>query len=190
MEQGTSEEGIGAVSTDESDSAEANIEKIREILFGAQAREITARFAELRAALEREVAALHAELKAAVEPIDRYSRHEVEALNTRLGEQERLRVEAMRASEERTGQRLDELRAHLEERARLLQDDLRRKEEALAAATRRAIKELDLRKVDRNALAGLLAQTAVNVGGSEAYPPPSPVERPPEGEDIPRGRPH
>jgi hypothetical protein len=152
------------VTTGANEDAAQDLENLREILFGGQRREFDERLRRLEEQLTTETAELRAEIKSALEPIESYGREEIRALNDRLREQESLRISDIHATEERANQRMEELRSHLEERTKLLSDELRRKEEMLAGATRKAIKELELRKVDRDALAGLLSQTALHVG--------------------------
>ena len=158
-----------------------DLEKLREVLFGAVRRDLERRLVLLEERLGRELAQLRAEIEDAVAPIERFGREEIQALGTRLRDQDQLRVDAIRASEDRAKQLVDELRVHALEEIKLAMDQARRREDAFTTGMRKAIRELDTRKVDRTALAGLLSETAVHVG-REPHPESS--------EDEHKGRHH
>jgi Skp family chaperone for outer membrane proteins len=143
--------------------ADLNLEKLREILFGADRRDIERRLNRLDERLDRELTQLRKAIEDAVEPIERFGREEIQSLGGRLRDQEQLRMETFRASEERAKQLVEELRTHTLEQIKLVADQFRRREDAFTTAIKKAIRELDLRKMDRAALAGLLSETAVNV---------------------------
>jgi ATP-dependent Clp protease ATP-binding subunit ClpA len=167
-------------------SASGNLEKIRDILFGAQAREHDRRFAQLEQHLLREATDLRNDLKRRFESLELYIKKEVESLTNRLSKEQDLRGESVT----RLTQDLTHLAATLEEKARRLEQQVTQSqshvlqqltertnelaEEARArhaetkSAIEGAVRDLRAEKTDRATLAGILMEAAQRLSKGEA----------------------
>lgn len=80
--------------TDPGDSAETdNVDKIRDILFGNQMREVDQRFASLEKSLAKDLNALRNENALQIESLKTFIESEIEILGSRLAGEENARIE-------------------------------------------------------------------------------------------------
>lgn len=167
-------------------SASGNLDKIRDILFGAQAREHDRRFAQLEQHLLREATDLRHDLKRRFESLELYIKKEVEALTNRLSKEQNVRGESVT----RLTQDLTQLAATLEEKARRLEQqasqaqsyllqqlteqtgelaaDVRARHAEATSAIERAVRDLRAEKTDRTALAAILLEASQRLANEEA----------------------
>lgn len=167
-------------------SASGNLDKIRDILFGAQAREHERRFAQLEQHLLREATDLRNDLKRRFESLELYIKKEVESLTDRLSKEQDLRGESVT----RLTQDLTRLAAALEEKAHQLEqqanqaqshvlqqltertnelaEDVRTRHAETASALEGAVRDLRAEKTDRAALAAILREAAQRLSNGEA----------------------
>src|SRR5215510_8427023 len=97
-----------------------NVDRIRDILFGAQMREYAQRFRQLEERIARETGELKAEVRRHLEFVESHTRQETEALAERLGSERSERAE----SAERISRELSEAVKSLEERLRQSDDQV------------------------------------------------------------------
>lgn len=153
-----------------------NLEKIRDILFGAQARDHERRFVALEQSLVKEAAALRAELTKRFDALEAYMQQEVAVLSDRLHHEQQDRGEALEnlikdltglgtvvenkatALAEQTQQAERTLRQETQDLMNELKDRLRSTEAQLTESLDRSITDLRHTKTDRTALAELLAE--------------------------------
>jgi hypothetical protein len=164
------------------DAAEGgNLDQIRDILFGAQSRDLEKRIARLEDRLARDTADLRDDIKRRFDALELYARKELEALGDRLTAEQSERASAIdgvvRAitdttkSLERQNAQVDEhsakgqrdLREQILDRAKSLADDLRQTSESLSAALERRFDTLEHAKADRSAVAALLSEMAMRL---------------------------
>lgn len=167
-------------------SASGNLDKIRDILFGAQAREHDRRFAQLEQHLLREATDLRHDLKRRFDSLELYIKKEVEALTNRLSKEQDVRGESVT----RLTQDLTQLAATLEEKARRLEQqasqaqshllqqlteqtgelaaDVRARHAEATSAIERAVRDLRAEKTDRTALAAILLEASQRLANEEA----------------------
>lgn len=167
-------------------SASGNLDKIRDILFGAQAREHDRRFAQLEQHLLREATDLRHDLKRRFESLELYIQKEVESLTNRLSKEQDVRGESVT----RLTQDLTQLGATLEEKARRLEQqasqaqshllqqlteqtgelaaDVRARHAEATSAIERAVRDLRAEKTDRTALAAILLEASQRLANEEA----------------------
>lgn len=180
-------ESINQASTGEVHSS-GSLDKVRDILFGAQAREYDKRFTRLEERLSREAADLREDIRKRFDALADYFRGEIESLTHRLmserdertassNELARQLHELAGALERRAAQLDDEatrkyreLRQQLLDHVRMLNDDIQRRHDDLAAALERAVHELRSEKVDRTALANLLTEVAMRLNDEFRLP--------------------
>ncbi len=70
-----------------------NVDKIRDILFGSQMREVELRFANLEKSLAKDIAAIRSENALQVESLKTFIESEIEILGSRLAGEEKSRIE-------------------------------------------------------------------------------------------------
>jgi uncharacterized protein YoxC len=176
----------GPVSHPDEPSASGNLDKIRDILFGEQAREHDRRFAQLEQHLIREAADLRNDLKRRFESLELYIKKEVDALTSRLSKEQEVRGESVT----KLTQDLTQLAATLEEKARQLEkqsseaqshvlqqltqrtnelaDDVRARHADATSALEGAVRDLRAAKTDRAALAAILLEASQRLSNGEA----------------------
>ena len=162
-------------------AAAGGIDKVRDLLFGSQLREMDRRFARLEERLVKETNQLRADLQLRLEALEVYARKETDSLGDQLRAEHEDRVEAhgnlarelketAKGLERRTtalddqsskGQR--ELRQQLLEQHQRLTEDLRRRTDDLLATLTREAQALRTDKTDRSALAALLNEMAMRL---------------------------
>jgi len=159
----------------------ANIEQIRDIIFGTQMREYNQRFAELEERLINESVALREDLNKRLSALEQYVKKEMESLGGNLrGEQQSRaaavkelaagQVELSKSTDKRfadataaaeKAQR--EIRTQLMEQTKAVRDELHKKATELATNLRREAADLREIKADRSALAALFADLAARL---------------------------
>ena len=165
-----------------------NIDKIRDILFGAQSREFEKRMARLDERMNKETAGLKEDLRKRFESLEIYVKAEVDALSERLRSEQADRLESLkevahdlketgRGLERRLGQLDDqatksqrEIRQQILEQSKSLSDEIRQKYELVSAALEQQVGELRTDKTDRNALADLFTELAIRLNNDFKLP--------------------
>jgi hypothetical protein len=155
-----------------------NVDKIRDILFGAQMRDYDRRFATLEERLLREAAELRDDLHRRVTATEQFLRGELEALAQSLSAEQRERKQGVRDAmdatanvnrelsdrvatlAEQAAQQHRELRNTMNDHVRQLGEDLERRSQDLTGELRRESYELRSAKADRAALAAMFAEFA------------------------------
>jgi gas vesicle protein len=171
-----------------SKSGGESLDKVRDILFGSQAREYEKRFARLEDRLLKEASDLREDLKRRFDTLEGYIKKEIEALGGRLKAEHDERTESAkelsvelkdtaRTFEKKTGQ-LDEhltnserqLREQILDQSKNIADEIRQKHEAITASLERATSELRDEKTDRAALASLFMEVAMRLNNEFKIP--------------------
>lgn len=172
----------------EDHAAGNNLDKIRDILFGAQVRDHERRFTKLEAQLLAEAAQLRTDLKDRFAALDQYIRHEVESVTGQLKAEEQQRTDAVShlttelqtlagvlqqtASQLRTQseQAHRELQDQLHHQATTLAGDFTQRHTALSATMDEAVRQLTHQKTDRVSLATLFQELSQRLSHDQ---PPS-----------------
>ena len=162
-------------------AATGNLEKVRDILFGNQMREVDRRFARLEERLSKETRDLKEDIKRRLDALEAYATKETDALGTQIRQEHADRVEANtrlardladtaatfeRRSgvlEEQLARSQRELRQQMLEQHHRLSDDLKERIDEVLAALARETHELRTDKTDRLALASLLKEMAMRL---------------------------
>jgi hypothetical protein len=165
-----------------------NLEKIRDILFGAQVQDFEKRFHRLEERILKETADARAETNKRFEALEAFIRKEVESLAERIKTEQAERVEsgkehsremreAVRALEKKLAQMDDvttknqrELRQQILDQSKALTEEIRSRVRESAAALSREIKDLRTEKTDRAALAGLFTDVAMRLSNDSKQP--------------------
>jgi len=158
-------------------SGAGNVEKIRDILFGAQMRDYNHRFARLEETLLKESADLRESTRKRFEALESYIRREFEALEGRLKNERDERGNlgetlARRLSElnDQTSAAQRDLRSNILEQSKALSDDIERRHLQMAAMLEKRFQELRKDKTDRSALAALLTEVALRLNDEFQVP--------------------
>ena len=166
----------------------ANLDKVRDILFGVQVRDFERRFARLEERLLKETTELKEDVKRRLEALENYARQESEALAGQIRAEQNARGEAQRdlsrelnetakAFDRRTGALDEQLaksqresRQQLLEQYQRLSDDIRTKMDDVLATLAREAQELRTDKTDRAVLASLLNEMALRLTNGLTVP--------------------
>ena len=158
-----------------------NLEKVRDILFGNQMREVDRRFLRLEERLLKETRDLKDDIKRRLDALEAHANRETETLAGQIRQEhgERIEGHARHAREladtagafERRTSAIDEqlakghreLRQQMLEQHQRLSDDIREKIDEVLAALARDAQELRNDKTDRLALASLFKEMAMRL---------------------------
>ncbi|MDP1947399.1 MAG: hypothetical protein Q8L77_07855 [Nitrospirota bacterium] len=167
--------------------ASGNLDKIRDILFGAQARDHERRFAQLEQHLIREATDLRTDLKCRFDTLEAYIQKEVDALTTSLKKEEEMRSGSVQnlmqelaklagtleskahQLESQTVQAQAHLQQQLIERAGELATDIRARHAEVTSALHRAVQDLRAEKTDRSSLAAILMEASKRLSDDHAH---------------------
>lgn len=159
-----------------------NLDKVRDILFGSQMRDNERRFGQLEERLSREASDVRDETRKRLESLEVYVRKELQSVLERLKGEQGQRGEAIKEIAQElkeltkaTQQRGNELQEQTAETQRLLRqealdqsksmrDELQQSRADASAELDRTAGELRTQKLDRAALADLLAEMAARLG--------------------------
>jgi DNA anti-recombination protein RmuC len=164
----------------------ANLDKVRDILFGGQMRDLDQRFARVEERLTRETADLAEDVRQRLASVERYAGTEAEALAQRIkGEYEARTTATKELSrqlqdttgefEKRSGAIEDQLaRAQRELRQQILDvqqqltAEIRQRFDALQAQLRQEAADLRNVKTDRSTLAALFTEVAMKLASDSS----------------------
>jgi hypothetical protein len=170
------------------DLGSANVDKIREILFGSQIREYENRFARLEERLAEELTDLRDTSRKRLEAIETYARSEFSYLQEQVKSEREDRTNSLRQlardmsdlgdSLTRKINELDEKNMQADRQSRLellqlsknLNDEIRSKQEEMSVLLERRFQELRSAKMDRAALASLFIELATRLNGEFQVP--------------------
>jgi ribosomal protein S18 len=159
----------------------ASIDKVRDLLFGGQLRELDRRFSRLEERLVKETNQLRQDMQGRMDALEAYARKEQESLGDQLRAEHQDRVDAhdnLARELKETGKSLErritgldeqsskgqrELRQQMLEQHQRLSDELRRRTDDLLATLTRESQALRSDKTDRSTLAALLNEMAMRL---------------------------
>ena len=158
-----------------------NLEKVRDILFGNQMREVDRRFARLEERIIKETRDLKDDIKRRLDALEAHATKETETLAGDIRQERSDRVDGnarfareladTAAAFERRSTSLDEqlakgqreIRQQILEQQQRLSEDMRARIDDVLAALARETQELRNDKTDRTALASLLKEMAMRL---------------------------
>ena len=166
----------------------ANVDKIRDILFGANMREYEKRFARLEERLTKSSEALREDLKKRFDALESFVREEMESLSQRLKAEKAERAESLKELtresrdssktlekklshvEEQLAGAQGDLRARILEQSKTLGEQIQKTKEELESALEREAETLRNDKTDRAALADLFTELSLRLKGELELP--------------------
>ena len=168
--------------------AGGNLEKVRDLLFGAQMRDMENHFARLEERLQKDLTELKDETRGRFESLEVFLRKEIESLTDQLKAEQEVRqqavqtltqelTETVKAFDQRTNQAEEhivkaqrELRQHILDQSRTLRDEFWDRYRELSETTDHRVQELRAEKTDRATLAVLLTELAMRLGNDYLLP--------------------
>lgn len=159
----------------------ANVDKIRDIIFGSQMRDYEKRFARLEERLTADALALREDTKKRFDTLEAFVQKEVDSLSQRLKGEKSERAEALKeltrelrdtakTIDKRLSQLDDQLakeaaalRSQLLEQSKQLAAEAEAKHRALSSVLDREAQSLRTDKADREALADLFTEMAMRM---------------------------
>ncbi|HKP86981.1 MAG TPA: hypothetical protein VJZ26_12840 [Blastocatellia bacterium] len=169
-------------------SGAGSLDKVRDILFGAQSREYEKRIARLEERIIRESSDLRGEIKMRFDALETYIKGEIETLidrwKTEQGQRADSDKELSRELKDLTGTlekraaQLDErvtktqreMREQILDQSKNLNGEIRQKYEELSAALEREARELRNDKTDRSSLADMFTELAMRLNNDFKLP--------------------
>ena len=179
-EAGVGSEAAGRPATGDAGGG-ASIDKVRDLLFGGQLRELDRRFARLEERLVKETNQLRQDMQARIDALEAYARKESDSLGDQIRAEHQDRVDAhdnlardlkessksqerrTTALDEQTSKAQRELRQQMLEQHQRLSEEIRRRTEDLLATLTRESQALRADKTDRSTLAALLNEMAMRL---------------------------
>jgi len=164
--------GLAALSSSVTGSAD-KVERIREILFGAQMREYTQRFDTVTrdvTRLNQEVARLGEQMREQEARLRKELRQEVEHLSSLLQDQDKKQQQQLQQLDQRLTNQLQELDRKHTEGAQKLAHNLHQLEQSLRAELHDLSRRLNSMKVDRPTLGELLIGIGTSLKSNEPEP--------------------
>jgi methyl-accepting chemotaxis protein len=165
-----------------------NLDKVRDILFGAQMRDYDRRFTRLEERLLKEVSDARDDARRRFDQIENFFKQELAAMGERLRSESSQRAQAteditrelrdtskainqkLSQMDEQASQTNREIRQQLLDQSKNLSDEIRQKYEELAAALTREARELRSDKADRAALSNLFTELAMRLNNEFKLP--------------------
>ena len=158
-----------------------NIDKIRDILFGSQARDIERRFTRLEELVRRELRTMETNTTQRLDSLEDFFKGEIESLAKQLKTENKERansVEELKVKLKDVNQLLEkkttaldqqmtkgqgDIRQQLLERSKKLNDDIQKKYKEIMKLLETSVQELRTDKTDRLTLADLLIGVALQL---------------------------
>ena len=166
----------------------SNIDKIREILFGGHMRDYDRRFSRVEEQLLKESHELREDTRKRFEALEAFVKAEFAALADRLQAEQRTRDDAVSGlwrgvqessqalsgklgeAQEQTARAHSALRQQILSQSQDLSDEMRRKQDEIAALIQREVADLNHGKADRSSLATLLTEMAMRLNNDLKLP--------------------
>lgn len=162
-----------------------NMDKIRDILFGSQARDYEKRFSHVEQQLNREAAELKEELLKRIDALEAYVKQEIKDLNQRIKAESSARADSkeklqreMKDSFESLGKKILQEQENLAEKSTQLRElileqykqltaEILSKHEQASSHLKQIAQELDDTKVNRSDLSSFFLEIAMRLSGEE-----------------------
>jgi hypothetical protein len=169
-------------------NSNGSLEKIREILFGAQMQEVEKRFLRLEDLLTKLSADLRDDLNRSLASLETFFKKEVESLNDRFLTESNERGGAVKTLslelkalndfcwrkwsevEEQGSKNLRELQLQFGDQSKVLGEEIRQKHSELTTLVEQAVKDLQAYKTDRVSLAALFNEVASRINNEARRP--------------------
>jgi len=154
-----------------------SLDSVRNILFGAQMRDIEKKFSRLESRVAKELSEFSDEMGKRMDSLEQHFKKEVEALTVALRGEQKAHEEHVKASTQRfaeieqsaaqhsddSASALREIRAQILDQSKSLRDEINQKSDKLTAALDQEAEDLREGKVDRSELGSLLTELGMHL---------------------------
>ncbi|MFH2060844.1 MAG: hypothetical protein ABIJ59_18385 [Pseudomonadota bacterium] len=162
-----------------------SMDKIRDILFGNQARDYENRFNKMEQQLTQEAAELKDELLKRIDALEGYIKQEIKDINERIKNESNERADAHKIiqreikegfeslgkkllhNEENLAKKSTELREKILEQSKALSSEILSKYDQTSNNLKQASQQLDDAKVNRSDLSGFFLEIAMRLSGED-----------------------
>jgi hypothetical protein len=166
----------------------ANVDKIRDILFGSQMREYEKRFTRLEEQVAKSLDSIREDVKKRVDSLETFTREEVDSLGQRIKNEKGERVEGLKELtaelrgiakslekklsqlEEQVAEGQGDLRTRILEQSKSISNEIDKMKKEISAAIDREVQTLRSEKTDRAALADLFSEVALRLNNEFTLP--------------------
>jgi len=174
--------GPGQVGLSEGDAGDRDsVDRIRDILFGAQARQYDQKIGFLEEMIGKEAARLREGTRQATETLEHYTKRELESLVAQLKAEKSERMESadhlaatidsavkaverkINASDENVHAGHRDLQEQILQQSKFLQNEIQQRHDEILAALKKATDELRKEKTDRIALGNLFTEVGLRL---------------------------
>lgn len=160
---------------------DGNIDKIRDILFGSQARDFDRRFSRLEERLVKEISEMRDENRKKLDTLEEYIKGEVKSLTDRLVSEQNSRVETVSVLSrdlkdlshnldkkvmqinEQAAKAESDLRQQMLSQSKSLTDEIQKRHNEAIASLERESSEIREDKADRTAIADIFNEMAMRL---------------------------
>ncbi len=146
---------------------EASLNKIREILTGAQSREFQDRFKTLELELNQKHLDLKSETRRMVEPVEQYLREEVKTLSQRLKEEAKVRTTETSQLRDALEALSQSLRSQILETSKKLVCENSQRYEELDRRLKLIVESIEERKLGRQELGNMFEEVGLHLKREE-----------------------
>jgi hypothetical protein len=150
--------------------AGGNLDKVRDLLFGAQIRDMEKHFARLEERFQKDLTELKEETRGRFASLEGFLHKEIESLTDQLKAEQGTRQQAVQTLTQELTEAQRELRQHILDQSRTLRDEFWVRYRELSEVTDHGIQELRAEKTDRATLAVLLTELAMRLGNEYLLP--------------------
>jgi uncharacterized phage infection (PIP) family protein YhgE len=168
--------------------ASGNLDKIRDILFGAQAKDYERKFVTLEEQLLKESVDLRNDLKRRFDSLELYIKKEVEAITERVKTEQTGRVDSLKELsnelqdlakgiekktsqlEEQASKAQRDILQQILDQSKGLSEEIQEHHKELSAAQDQAVQQLRTEKTDRAALAALFMEASMRLNNEFKIP--------------------
>lgn len=170
-----------AESTKATPAGSANLEQVRDILFGKSFQELEKRFNEMQDSLSSEITKLKEETKEMFDGLENYVRNEISSLDEQLKSEVnerdqniiKINTEATNLAQkvsnfEKNSNKIHgELRNQIHDISKKFSDDLSKSRKEILEQMNKSANELHYQKADRSKIATLLTEMAIQLSDKE-----------------------
>ncbi len=160
---------------------EEGIDKVRDILFGAQVRQYEQKFKHLEDLIQKEIANLRSETMKSADTLETYVKKELEALSDQVKNEQTERAESaqelsdkidrtVKSIEKKTGQLSEkvidtqrDLQEQILQQSKSLMEEIRSQNSQISSSLDESVNDLRTEKMDRLAFANLLMEVAMRL---------------------------
>ncbi|MCD4719134.1 MAG: hypothetical protein K8S13_04645 [Desulfobacula sp.] len=163
-----------------------NMDKIRDILFGNQAKDYEKRFVKMENQFTQEAGELKEELLKRIDALEAYFKQEIKDINARIKNESNERTESQKNiqkeltesfeslnkkilhEEENLAKKSTELRDHILEQSKQLTAEILSKSDQASNNLKQTARELDDAKVNRSDLSGFFLELAMRLSNDDS----------------------